>query len=619
MENNSKSDVSNLCNLQEHLYNQALGNSELCDVTISFGSKEMRAHWCVLVQCPYFRAMYNVGMKEKREGKIHISEGTEHAIRSAIGYIYTGKVSLEYTLVEDLLHAADYFQINSLTDLCNNFLIKLEWCPDNCIEIYFLAKNYNLELFNNLMHYIANNLIVVIEEPKNVKHISTEMMNEISLVAVAESIEQEVIFLFYRKWLNYDVVGRKMAFEELFCSLNLEDTTHIFFESLACDFIQNFRPCRDFYQKTRQALLRYQLKPRHNVEDTLLVIADHIGHSSDRSSLFLCAYVKDINRWAFITSVPSSIDHSHDDEILIGVDENNHCVYTCNNHIWNYGGDFSSTNLKLHINKYDLKTRIWTVEKYNLPMQKSREIDVKCISFVANRLCVLLTPLNSWGEPKHVTLLVYNGQDICDETVILKLSRHFTNVVSVKTCIVKNRYLVIMVTILNNHGTEKQVKVVIKDVHTKKLKRHKMIPQAMPDNMSIFDTEELVCDTFDGVLMTKVDSDNYKFLNVENGQVSSRNGKIIPRHFLSDEDADNANVDDEEFESYLRTGNGLNSLSVFDDRTDTFSMFDFVSGDVHKVPILQYRVVSQCIIHVPLSSDLLRCSVDCKQCLYELM
>ncbi|KAH3794529.1 hypothetical protein DPMN_148064 [Dreissena polymorpha] len=55
----------------------------------------MRVHWCVLVQSPFFQAMFNVGMKEKREGKIHISEGSEHAVRSAICYIYTGNVTLE--------------------------------------------------------------------------------------------------------------------------------------------------------------------------------------------------------------------------------------------------------------------------------------------------------------------------------------------------------------------------------------------------------------------------------------------------------------------------------------------------------------------------------------------
>ena len=62
--------MSRCPSITECLYSQALENSQLCDVTLTFGEHVMGAHWGVLIQCPFFRAMFNSGMKEKQEGNL---------------------------------------------------------------------------------------------------------------------------------------------------------------------------------------------------------------------------------------------------------------------------------------------------------------------------------------------------------------------------------------------------------------------------------------------------------------------------------------------------------------------------------------------------------------------
>ncbi|XP_052254679.1 uncharacterized protein LOC127860580 isoform X5 [Dreissena polymorpha] len=105
--------------LGETLFQQAEESSKFCDVVIVYGlpddMEQICVHWCVLVQCPYFEAMFRSGLEEKQQESLH-----EEAVCAVIGFLYKGEVNLEYRLIGDVLNAADYFQFGDLHEVCKS-------------------------------------------------------------------------------------------------------------------------------------------------------------------------------------------------------------------------------------------------------------------------------------------------------------------------------------------------------------------------------------------------------------------------------------------------------------------------------------------------------------------
>lgn len=66
---------SHALKLQQHLYDQMSSQTEFCDVTLMVGDIEVKAHWNVLVSCPYFQSLYDSGMDEKVSGKVILHIG----------------------------------------------------------------------------------------------------------------------------------------------------------------------------------------------------------------------------------------------------------------------------------------------------------------------------------------------------------------------------------------------------------------------------------------------------------------------------------------------------------------------------------------------------------------
>ncbi|XP_052254661.1 kelch-like protein 32 isoform X2 [Dreissena polymorpha] len=259
--------------LGETLYEQMIQSSNLCDVTLELCGVVRRAHWCVLVNYPFFEAMYRAGLKETREGIVRISEGSYEAIQAAIHFMYTGNVRLDCRLLSEVLHVADYLQISNLVQLCEQCLLTLK-TPNTCVDTYLLSRQYCLTINEELVVYIINNLAEVIQYPPNGQILTLNMIQEILLHESAYDVPQEVLYQFYRKWFAYDVNSRKGDFEDLFCSQNLQDTSHSFFKSLECEYIQTLKRCRDHYHKAKREHIGNRMKHSNEIARVIIVVGE---------------------------------------------------------------------------------------------------------------------------------------------------------------------------------------------------------------------------------------------------------------------------------------------------------------------------------------------------------
>jgi len=101
-------------------------NELFTDVTFKVGTKEIKAHRCILAaRCSYFKNILTVGMRESIEKSIIISDIQAETFEKLIDYIYTEKTPYLSTIDDaiDLLIAANQYGLERLKKLCEKFLV----------------------------------------------------------------------------------------------------------------------------------------------------------------------------------------------------------------------------------------------------------------------------------------------------------------------------------------------------------------------------------------------------------------------------------------------------------------------------------------------------------------
>uniref|UniRef100_A0A183BYS3 BTB domain-containing protein n=1 Tax=Globodera pallida TaxID=36090 RepID=A0A183BYS3_GLOPA len=119
------------------------------------------AHWLMCVS-PFFHAMLNRDMQEKKLGSVNLSEtfGTMEQFVHFMDYISPNAVHGPYRpnpkTVIDLLVLADQYQIEWLKNRCDEHLV-------NCVEMPLVERLFLVESFdlNKLKEYFLHSLDVV--------------------------------------------------------------------------------------------------------------------------------------------------------------------------------------------------------------------------------------------------------------------------------------------------------------------------------------------------------------------------------------------------------------------------------------------------------------------------
>ena len=134
---------------------QLLETGLMSDVTLEVDGQQIAAHKAILAQrCQYFRAMFTVDMAEARKNTITIEGFSYMTMNLLVKFLYSGMVhypscdqlqnqypqlgcgkpedelyvALKLAFLADLLAAADYFTLSSLTNLCSQMLYDLIDC-----------------------------------------------------------------------------------------------------------------------------------------------------------------------------------------------------------------------------------------------------------------------------------------------------------------------------------------------------------------------------------------------------------------------------------------------------------------------------------------------------------
>ena len=190
--------------------NKLRKNEEFCDVRILVGSKSFPAHRCVLSSaCSYFRIMFSSGLSESCKDEVEIFGISESIFDIILSYMYTGNVVVDLEDIQDLLVAANMFQIVLLKDACCNHLQnRIDF--SNCLGLFEFAEAYNCsELKRQSFLFILENFVDVFHK-KNEEflNLSYNTFSEFLGNEYLKVESEEQIFHAALQWLIHDEQNR---------------------------------------------------------------------------------------------------------------------------------------------------------------------------------------------------------------------------------------------------------------------------------------------------------------------------------------------------------------------------------------------------------------------------
>ncbi|GBP23387.1 Kelch-like protein 17 [Eumeta japonica] len=115
-------------------------NDKFCDISLFSGNSLVKAHRVVLAaSCPYFEAMFNVGLKESQQVFINLPSVSPDVLPLLVDFIYTGRTRISESTAQQLMVAAHMLQIQDLVKGCIKYL-KSHLDPSNALSIFRFAE-----------------------------------------------------------------------------------------------------------------------------------------------------------------------------------------------------------------------------------------------------------------------------------------------------------------------------------------------------------------------------------------------------------------------------------------------------------------------------------------------
>ena len=112
---------------------------KLCDFVVKVGCYTLNTHRVILASCsPYFNAMFSSNNLETVKGVVTFKDLNPEAVKSLIEFCYNSHITVDACNVQDLLPAANLFEMRGVVEACCTFLAS-QLHPSNCLGIRSFA------------------------------------------------------------------------------------------------------------------------------------------------------------------------------------------------------------------------------------------------------------------------------------------------------------------------------------------------------------------------------------------------------------------------------------------------------------------------------------------------
>ncbi|KAJ8676301.1 hypothetical protein QAD02_012088 [Eretmocerus hayati] len=145
---------------------EAMDDDQFADVSFKVRGKVFKAHRVILATASrVFAACFEHEMREKKDNVVEIDDIEPGVFEELLRFMYTGRVRDLESMAEQLLVAADKYELDSLQDLCGNVMCK-SLSVDNAIKYLKFANMHNArDLRQRVIKYIVANASRMVQQP----------------------------------------------------------------------------------------------------------------------------------------------------------------------------------------------------------------------------------------------------------------------------------------------------------------------------------------------------------------------------------------------------------------------------------------------------------------------
>ncbi|XP_056297675.1 kelch repeat and BTB domain-containing protein 3 [Pseudoliparis swirei] len=187
----------------------------MLDFTIRVQEHSFPCHRCVLAACSdFFRAMFEVDMKERGDGSVTLGNQCPVAVASFLDFAYSGETLITDGNVDTLFQLASFLQVSVLSRACSDFLIgTLD--VGNCLSLSSLAEAFgSASLLQSANQFMVRNFSDL-SKTRDFLDMQVSVL-EACLSSDALSIpHEEVVVMSLLRWTRHNLPERQKLFPGL--------------------------------------------------------------------------------------------------------------------------------------------------------------------------------------------------------------------------------------------------------------------------------------------------------------------------------------------------------------------------------------------------------------------
>ncbi|XP_071990321.1 kelch repeat and BTB domain-containing protein 3 [Engystomops pustulosus] len=223
------------------------------DFNIIVKEESIPCHRCVLAaSSDFFRAMFEVNMRERDGGNVTISNLSPNAVKAFLDYAYTGKAEITEENVDRLFQMSSFLQVPLLAKACSDFLIKTIDIS-NCLQLLSLSDSYgSSRLFQCALHFALRHFSLL-----------TQSLDFLELnVGVLEKCledddlnvpDEEFVLMAILAWTKYNSEKREKFFPQLMRKVRLHQLSQLVLQNIL-DSEEQLLTSTDCLPKVRLAI-----------------------------------------------------------------------------------------------------------------------------------------------------------------------------------------------------------------------------------------------------------------------------------------------------------------------------------------------------------------------------
>ncbi|XP_030596259.1 kelch-like protein 10 [Archocentrus centrarchus] len=331
-------------------YNELRIKRTLCDAILKVGDVEFPVHKIILCNCsPYFRA-YFTRWTAPDQKVFKISGLSPDMMKLIIDFAYTGSVYVTEDNVQELLLAADQFNVMGLVKICCDFLGE-QLCPENCVGMWqFTTISLFPELRAKAYQYILNHFKQVVAEEEFL-NLTVEELADI-LDNDHLDVQEDTVYDAVLKWIAHAPAEREQHISTLLPKVRLGLMTEEYLRQnvLSNKLVGSNFACQSMVDEATRAIrdIRpgesgfYHPLARPRLPHSILLA---IGGSSDDRTHVIEAYDYRSDHWL---NLMNNLDHPRASCGVAFLNGYVYCIGGCNRWV------VLST-----VHRFDMTTRTW--------------------------------------------------------------------------------------------------------------------------------------------------------------------------------------------------------------------------------------------------------------------